>query len=144
MLNLITGQVSHENNACQELQADKNPLKLSEITHKSVSSQIHSAIVPKSRQLVNIHDFLNQPRSTENYYYEHFLQVCYLCVVNRLTLSPTQHSQTFIESIQKFMPHWTPPQRDNIVYATIVEAMSSSVADIETYLLEIKKRFTHK
>ena len=60
-------------------------------------------------------------------------------MVNRLPQSPVQHSKTFIESLQKLMPHWTPKERDNIVYATIVEAMSSSIGDIKTYLLKLKK-----
>ena len=37
------------------------------------------------------------------------------------------------------MPHWTPAQRDNVVYATIDEALSSSVLDIEAYLLKLKR-----
>lgn len=34
------------------------------------------------------------------------------------------------------MPHWTPPTKDNIVYATIDEALSGN---IEAYLIKLKK-----
>ena len=37
------------------------------------------------------------------------------------------------------MPHWTPAAKDNIVYATIDEALSGSIADIEAYLIKLKK-----
>ena len=37
------------------------------------------------------------------------------------------------------MPHWTPPCKDNIVYATIDEALSGSMADIEAYLIKLKR-----
>ena len=93
----------------------------------------------KLRQFVNVDDFINHPGTDENYYFEHFLQVCYVSAVNRLPLSPLEHGQTFIESVQKYMPHWTLKQRDNIVYATTVEAMSSNIGDIETYLLKLKR-----
>ena len=68
-----------------------------------------------------------------------FSQVCYKCVVTRLSLSPTAHSKTFIESLQGYMPHWTPPTKDNVVYATIDEALSGRIADVEAYLLKLKK-----
>ena len=37
------------------------------------------------------------------------------------------------------MPHWIPPTKDNIVYATIDEALSGSKIDIEAYLLKPKR-----
>ena len=60
-------------------------------------------------------------------------------VVTRLSLSPTAHGKTFIEALQGYMPHWTPPTKDNIVYATIDEALSGNIADIEAYLIKLKK-----
>ena len=68
MLNLITGQVSHENHV--KPQANKqpnNPSTLSEIVLKSESVQIHSQIVTKSAQLVNVDDCINHPKTNENY-----------------------------------------------------------------------------
>ena len=60
------------------------------------------------------------------------------CAVNRLSLQPTAHSKTFIETLQGYMPHWTPPTKD-IVYSTINEALSGNIADIQTYLTKLKK-----
>ena len=37
------------------------------------------------------------------------------------------------------MPHWTPNNKDNVVYATIEEASSSSLTDIESYLAKVKQ-----
>ena len=37
------------------------------------------------------------------------------------------------------MPHWTPSQGDNVVYATIEEALSGSICDVESYLCKIKR-----
>ena len=139
MLNLITGQVSHENSGSKPNKELNNPPKLSEIVHKSVCMQTHSIILAKPAQSVSVDDFMNHKGTNENYYYEYFIQACYLSVLNRLPQSPIQHTQTFIESVQNLMPHWTPKERDNIVYATIVEAMSSSITDIETYLLQVKR-----
>ena len=37
------------------------------------------------------------------------------------------------------MPHWTPPCKDNIVYATVDEALSGSMVDTEAYLIKLKR-----
>ena len=37
------------------------------------------------------------------------------------------------------MPHWTPTEPDNVVYANIKEAMSGSETDIEMYLHSLKQ-----
>ena len=37
------------------------------------------------------------------------------------------------------MPHWTPPAKDNIVYATVDEVLSGNIIDIEAYLSKLKK-----
>ena len=63
--------------------------------------------------------------------------VTYKAVANiyRLSLSPSDHKYTLDETINTFMPHWAPSQKDKIVYATIDEALSSNAVDIEAYLL---------
>ena len=58
---------------------------------------------------------------------------------NRLSLQPTAHSKTFIETLEGYMPYWTPPAKDNIVCATIDEALSGNIADIQAYLTKLKK-----
>ena len=52
---------------------------------------------------------------------------------------PMQCKESFMFSLQAFMPHWTPTAQDNVVYATIKEAMSGSETDIETYLHSLKE-----
>ena len=37
------------------------------------------------------------------------------------------------------MPHWTPKQSDNIVYATIEEAQAGNVGDVEKYVTKLKQ-----
>ena len=64
---------------------------------------------------------------------------CYTCVTSRMPLSPTDHKLSFIETINSLMPHWTPTSKDNVVYTTIDEAMSSSMMDIEAYLIKLKR-----
>ena len=99
MLNLITEQVSHQNSESQLNKKSNNPPKLSEIVHTSMCMQVHSKILPKPAQSVNV-DFVNHPGSYENYY-EYFIQACYITVVNRLSQSPEQHSQTYFLKVYK-------------------------------------------
>ena len=139
MLNLLTGQVTHQVSDSTKNTKQKEPLRLVELVQNFIRSCIHSSISPKLRSAVQIQDFKNGKGTNGNQYYELFLQVCFTCVVNRLSLTPTAHSKTFIESIQGYMPHWTPPTKDNIVYATIDEALSGNIVDIEAYLIKLKK-----
>ena len=44
-----------------------------------------------------------------------------------------------MESLRKYLPHWTPSSPDNVVYATIKEALSGSISDVETYLTQLKQ-----
>ena len=59
--------------------------------------------------------------------------------MQRLSRAPTECSTTFLEAVQSLMPHWTPTQGDNVVYATIEEALSGSIGNIESYLCKIKR-----
>ena len=56
-----------------------------------------------------------------------------------LSLKPTEHTSSFLEAVQSLMPHWTPNNKDNVVYGTIEEASSSSLTDIESYLAKVKQ-----
>ena len=90
---------------------------------------------------VKVEHFKLTPGSNEDYYYENFLHACYTRAAKRSSLSPTAHGKTFIKTLQRYMPYWTPPAKDNIVYATICidEALSGNIADIEAYLIKLKK-----
>ena len=61
------------------------------------------------------------------------------CTVKGLSFKPTEHTSSFLEAVQSLMPHWTPNNKDNVVYATIEEASSSSPTDIESYLAKVKQ-----
>ena len=98
--------------------------------------EIHSS---KQRNIISINDFITEAESNDNYYFDLFLNVCYTSVAKRMPLSPTDHKHSFIETINTFMPHWTPAHKDNVVYATIDETLSSSIMDIEAYLLKLKR-----
>ena len=137
MLNLLTGQVTHQVPVSNHPKF--TPLRLVEIVHKSIANFIHSSISPKQRSMVQVKDFSNIYGTNETFYFEMFLRSCYTCVVNRLSLQPTAHSKSFIETLPGYMPHWTPPKKDNVVYATIDEALSGSIVDIESYLSKLKK-----
>lgn len=137
MLNLLTGQVTHQ--VSNTTESHVGPLTLVDLAHNFIKKSVHSTISSKIRDSVQIQDFSNQIGTNENYYFEQFIRVCYTCVINRLPLLPTDHNKTFTESLQGYMPHWTPPVKDNIVYATIDEALSGSMADIEAYLMKLKR-----
>ena len=99
----------------------------------------HSKIVTKPRNSVSVNDFETNDESCEKYYLDLFMAVTYKAVANRLSLSPNEHKSTLVETINTFMTHWTPSQKDKIVYATIDEALSGSAVDIEAYLLKLKR-----
>ena len=137
MLNLITGQVSHRQ--ATEIEPITAVPDLQELIHTSVSNSIHNSISPITRNSITPQHFKTGLGTPQNYYLEQFVQVCYLCTVNRLTLPPVEHNKTFMETVQPYMPHWTPPCKDKVVYATVAEALSSSMVDVESYLIKLKK-----
>ena len=74
---------------------------------------VHSSTSPKLRSDVQVRDFTNQYGMNENY---SFLQACYTCAVNRLSLQSTAHSKTFIETLQGYISHWTSPTNYSVRY----------------------------
>ena len=49
------------------------------------------------------------------------------------TASSTRHIHKF-----RMLPYWTPAKSDRIVYTTVEEAQSATVADVEGYLTKLK------
>ena len=139
MLNLLTGQVTHQVSTSVNDTNQNRPLRLLELVQNSIETCVHSTVSTRSRSNVSVENFSLVPGTYESYDYEMFSQVCYTCIVTRLSLPPTAHSKTFIEALQGYMPHWTPPTKDNVVYATIDEALSGRIADVEAYLIKLKK-----
>ena len=101
--------------------------------HQHISPRLHL------RSSIEKNDFAIQNNINESYFYQHFLAVCHTCTVKGLSLKPTEHTSSFLEAVQSLMPHWTPNNKDNVVYATIEEASSSSLTDIESYLAKLKQ-----
>ena len=144
MLNLITGQVTHQclnkPNQCNNTPSQKKMVpSLKEIVHAYIIQEVHSKVVSKPREIITVNDFRTKQGSNENYFFEFFSYVSYKCVTNRLPLPPSEHKSALIETINTLMPHWTPNNKDKIVYATVDEAMSGNALDIEAYLLKLKR-----
>ena len=143
MLNLITGQVTHQistNSTRSDKAGQTNVVPtLKDLIHRHIAEVTHSKVSTTPRSSVSVNDFRINNESCENYYLDLFMAVTYKAVANRLPLSPNDHKSTLIETINTFMPHWTPSQKDKIVYVTIDEALSGSAVDIEAYLLKLKR-----
>ena len=126
MLNLITGQVTHQITTCSTSSnkpSQRNDvLTLTELVHEHIAAITHSKVVTKPRNSVGVNDFKTHSESCEKYYLDLFMAITYKAVANRLSLSPSDHKSTLVETINTFMPHWTPSCKDKIVYATIDEA----------------------
>ena len=140
MLNLITGQITHQGGTGDNKTNYKNGVpSLTELVHRHIAGDTHHKITSKPRHSVRIEDFKTSHETCDNSYLDLFMAVTYKAVANRLPLSPTDHKSTLIETINTFMPHWTPSHKDKIVYVTIDEALSGSAVDIEAYLLKLKR-----
>ena len=75
MLNLLTGQVTHQ--VSPRITKQVGPLPLLEQVHLFIANSIHTNLSSKLRSAVQIQDFNNLNGVNENYYYEMFLQVCF-------------------------------------------------------------------
>ena len=141
MLNLLTAQVTHQKDASQKQRM--YPLPLLELAQDAIKKFLLSNVSPKLRNNVLVQDFANNSRTHEGYYLQQFQQDCFSCTVNRLPLSPSNCSKTFIESLRSYMPHWTPPTRDNVVYGTIDEALRE-YGRCRIIPGKVKKGFAHR
>lgn len=135
MLNLLTCQVSHL--TCNEKE-EQSATTMKEAIHKYISKHINFHITLKEKSSISCDDF-STLSSQECYYLQHLLAVCHACTAQRLSLKPTECSSTFLDSVQSLMPYWTPNKKDNVVYATIEEALSDNIGDVEAYLSKVKK-----
>ena len=101
----------------------KEHLRLVEIVLEITARFIYSTISPKLRSDVQVRDF------TRTNDYETFLQACYTCAANTLSLQPTAHSKNFIETLQGYMPLWTPPLQCQLqgYNATLDTAIAMSI-----------------
>ena len=136
MLNLMTCQVSHRVDTHPTCGKPKQLLTLKDLVFKSMRDSQETS---QARHSVALEDFNNRDNTPESFYLQYFLAICHDCTVKRLAFKPTLQPATFLEAVQNYMPHWTPPEKDNVVYATIDEASSGNITDIEGYLSKIKR-----
>ena len=132
MLNLLTAQISHATHTPQP----KN-LTLKNLVFQAMSN--FSNTTPRQQSSIEAVDFTLHNNTSESYYYQHFLAVCYACTMKRLTLPPTEQPCTLLQAIQGLMPNWTPSSKDNVVYGPVEEASSGSMSDIQAYLEKVKQ-----
>ena len=136
MLNLLTCQVSHSTDKQKSAPPTGTVKSLKELVGQCMCNVPDPT--PRQRASLQISDFNVSTTDCTSYQLKFFLSVCYECTANRAPLLPTLHSSTFLQAVQNLMPSWAPPGRDNIVYATIEEASSSSITDIAAYLAKVK------
>ena len=125
MLNLITGQVTTRTSEY--------------LKTESLTAMVHHTIAKLTNQvepLITL-SFLSNFESNADMYYLMFSQSCLATTVKRLQTSPLDCSETFIQSLCKFMPHFTPHTRDAIVYVTTEEAQAATLGDVEGYLIRM-------
>ena len=65
--------------------------------------------------------------------------IVFVSTITRLPSSPIDAPETFIASLQKYLPHWTPSGKDHIVYATVDEAQSATLLDVDSLLMKLKQ-----
>lgn len=78
-------------------------------------------------------------RSGEGMYLQLFQAECFVATVNRMNSDPLSCPNSFMETIQKNLPHWTQSKPDQIVYTKVVEASLASKCDIEKYLVKLEE-----
>lgn len=127
MLNLITGQVTTRTSEYLKTES------LTAMVHHTIA-KLTNLVEPLTRL-----SFQSNFESNADMYYLMFSQSCLATTVKRLQTSPLDCSETFIQSLCKFMPHFTPHTRDAIVYVTTEEAQAATLGDVEGYLIRMKR-----
>ena len=138
MLNLLTGQV-HVTTRKTVVDSIFSKTTLGTLIHHSFAASIHSEIHTRTICEITENEFLLDLHKSENFYYNMCRESCFVSTAQRLSTPPMECKESFIYSSQAFMPHWTPTAQDNVVYATIKEAMSGSETDVEMYLYSLKR-----
>ncbi len=118
MLNLLTGQVSHRKTYVQSddntlPSASNDPKNICENTFFNMTDDVQASY---NEYLKNLHSHSSQRR--------------------QLPLSSMK--TTLMYDLKQSMPHFTPNEPDNVAYATVQSAQSSSITDVSKYLLKLK------
>ena len=130
-LDLLTGQVNDRTFACRPHCTDSLKSAIFRHMEKEASTYYHTMHTGEDTFVLNMN-------SAEGRYLDQFRYECFATAVERMEASSLTFPNTFMESVQKHMKHWTPPKPDSIVYTTIDEASSASKQDIQLYLVKLK------
>ena len=76
--------------------------------------------------------------SEKDYYHNTFNNAVYKCMSHRVSKSTDELDSTLMEHLRGHLSHWTPSNRDKIVYSTIDEGGSASITDVGKYLDKLK------
>ena len=120
MLNLLTGQVTHQ-------------------TEQGKNTCAVMADVIKEQLTLSDDHFFCRPPSPEYTAWQEFQSAVFKSTKETLGKSPTDLKCTLFERLQKYCRHFTPDIPDNIVYATVKEAQSSNIDDVGAYLTDLKQ-----
>ena len=124
ILNLLTGQVSHQ---IQDYDSSKK---------YQTEAPMNGTETPEFT-ITEYHFFCQAP-SPERSAWQEFQSAVFKSTKTVLGQSPLDLKSTLFERLQNHCPHFTPSIPDNIVYATVKEAQSSSIDDVASYLTELK------
>ena len=133
MLNLITGQVTTRTS---EITKYLKTVSLTAMVHRT-TAKLTNQVEPLTTL-----SFQSNFESNADMYYLMFSQSCLATTVKRFQTSPLDCSETFIQSLCKFMPHFTSHTRDAVVYVTTEEAQAATGVSIHwTDLFATKSQF---
>ena len=118
MLNLITGQVSHQ----------------AEIKKGSQVEGINETYSLTSDESFFLYKFGNEKKEREN-----FLEVLVSKESERLSKPEDELKSTLLQDIKTSMKDFTPEEPDIVAYATVKTAQSAKIHDVSEYLHELKQ-----
>ena len=118
MLDLLTGQVSHQS------------IDPETAFHPGESSD---------EVLDSVSKFRIDENEAESSAWDKYITSLSECQEERNKTPADTQKTKLIEDLEQKMPDYTPDIKDTIVYATVKEAKSSSISDIADYLHDVKK-----
>ena len=124
MLNLITGQVSHQ------------------AKYKKDSQVVTANIVVgvnETRSLISDESFFLYKFGNEKKEWEHFLEVFVSKESERLLIIENELKSTLLQDIKTSIKDFTPEGPDIIAYVTVKSAQSAKIHDVSEYLHDLSK-----
>ena len=123
MLDLLTGQITHR------VQVEGNTQNVHACQDVSGSNYVTCDLTEE--------DFFIKPGTPEEQEFNQFTECVYNTAAKLWSKSPVKN--TLVEDLQSQLPSFTPAKGDNVAYARVSAARSSSIDDICEYLVNIKE-----